>query len=581
MCGEFRSTDLGKRVTAMGFVAKERNLGTLIFVDLRDCSGLIQVSFEQQENDGGLFEKASKIRNEYVIAVTGTVKGRGERNINKNLPTGEIEIEAEELTILNVAEIPPFVVSDLAKVSESLRLKYRYLDLRRPSLQKRLITRSRAIKIVRDYMDDNDFLEIETPLLGKSTPEGARDYLVPSRVHNGEFYALPQSPQQYKQLLMISGFDRYYQIARCFRDEDLRANRQPEFSQIDMEMSFADADDLMTICEGLIAKLFKDIIGYEIPQALPRLPYAEAMARYGSDKPDTRFGMELKDISDIAAKSSFAPFQAAAKMGGVKAINAKGLAAMTRKQLDKLGEFVKGYGVSGLAYMLFREEGIASTVTKFFAEEDVMALKARLDAVTGDAVFIIASAEEKTVFATLGALRLKLAKDNGLIPDNVYHMLWITDFPLLEYDAEEGRYVAVHHPFTSPMDEDMPLLESNPLSVRAKAYDFVINGEEVGGGSVRIHSADMQKRIFSLLGMSEDDIKTKFGYFVEAFRYGAPPHCGLAFGLDRLIMILTKTDSIKDVIAFPKIQNASCLMTEAPSAVEPEQLKELGIKIVE
>lgn len=581
MCGEFRSADLGKTVTAMGFVAKERNLGTLIFIDLRDRSGIVQVSFEQKEADDGLFERASKIRNEYVIAVTGKVRSRGEKNINKNMPTGEIEIEAEELKILNVAEVPPFVVSELANVSEALRLKYRYLDLRRPSLQEKLIIRSRAVKIVRDYMDANGFLEIETPFLGRSTPEGARDYLVPSRVHNGEFYALPQSPQQYKQLLMISGFDRYYQIARCFRDEDLRANRQPEFSQIDMEMSFADADDLMAICEGLIRKLFKEIIGYEVPEKLPRLSFSEAMERFGSDKPDTRFGIELKNISDIAAKSSFVLFQDAVKTGSVRAINAKGLAGLTRKQLDKLAEFVKDYGAKGLAYMLFKEDGITSTVTKFFSEADIAELKERLDVAPGDAVFIVASAEEKAVFASLGALRVKLAKENGFVPENAYNMLWVTEFPLLEYDSEENRYVAVHHPFTSPMDEDVPLLSTNPPAVRAKAYDFVINGEEAGGGSVRIHRADMQKQMFSLLGMSDEDIIAKFGYFVEAFRYGAPPHCGLAFGLDRLIMLLTKTDSIKDVIAFPKNQSAVCLMTDAPSEVETKQLKELGIKVTE
>lgn len=582
MCGQFSKEDIDKEVVAMGFVAKERNLGTLIFVDLRDRSGIVQISFEQKNDADELFEKATKIRNEYVIAVTGTVKSRGEKNINKNISTGEIEIIASSLKILNVAEVPPFVVSELQNVSESLRMKYRYLDLRKASLQEKLIIKSRAMKIVRDYMDGFGFLEIETPFLGRSTPEGARDYLVPSRVHKGEFYALPQSPQQYKQLLMISGFDRYYQIARCFRDEDLRANRQPEFSQIDIEMSFADADDLMVICEGLIRKLFKEIKNYDVPEKLPRLVYQEAMERFGSDKPDTRFGLELKNISDIASKCELSLFRDACKSGSVRAINAKGLApALTRKTIDKLGEFVKDYGAKGLAYMLFKEEGITSSVMKFFNDEQINEIKKRLDVETGDAVFIVADKVDKAVFASLGALRLKLAKDNNLIPENTYNMLWVTDFPLFEYDEEEQRYIAIHHPFTSPVDEDVPLLDTEPIKVRSKAYDFVINGEEAGGGSVRIHRADMQKKVFGLLGMSDEDIVNKFGYFVEAFRYGAPPHLGLAFGLDRLIMLLTNTESIKDVIAFPKMQNAACLMTDAPSEVEPKQLKELSLQIKE
>jgi len=576
MCGEFRSTDIGETVVAMGFVAKERNLGPIIFVDLRDRTGIVQISLESGELGEEQFARATKIRNEFVLAITGVVKSRGEKNINKNIPTGEIEIIAKELKILSEADVPPFVVGD-TNVSEALRLKYRYLDLRRSYLQERIIFRNKVTKLIRDYMDGKGFLDIETPILGRSTPEGARDYLVPSRIHHGSYYALPQSPQQYKQLLMIAGLDRYYQIARCFRDEDLRANRQPEFTQVDMEMSFADSDDIMSLCEGLIKKVFAETIGYNISD-IPRMPYAIAMEKYGSDKPDTRFGMEITNISDVVNNCGFSVFSDACKSGSVRAINAKGLASkLTRKELDKLQMFVKeNFGAKGLAYMLLKPEGLTCSFAKFMTDEELNGIKATLGAEEGDAILIVADAKDSIVFSSLGALRIKIAKENDLIPDG-YKVLWVTEFPLLEYSEEEQKLVAVHHPFTAPMDEDIELLDTQPLNVRSKAYDLVINGEEAGGGSVRIHDTKLQCKMFNLLGIDDEAIKNRFGYFVEAFRYGAPPHCGLAFGLDRLVMLLTKTDSIKDVIAFPKVQNASCLMTEAPSGVDDKQLKDLGI----
>lgn len=578
MCGEFRASDIGQEVVAQGFVAKERNLGPIIFVDLRDRTGIVQISFESAVLGSEAFAKATSIRNEFVLSVKGEVRSRGEKNINKNIPTGEIEISVKELKILSVAEVPPFVVGD-TNVSEALRLKYRYLDLRRSYVQDRIVFRSRLSKIIRDYMDENNFLEIETPILGRSTPEGARDYLVPSRVHQGEFYALPQSPQQYKQILMISGFDRYYQIARCFRDEDLRANRQPEFTQVDMEMSFADTEDIMAICEGLMRKVFKETIGYDIGNTIPKMPYREAMDKYGSDKPDVRFAMEINDISSVVSGCEFPVFADACKTGSVRAINAKGIVGQfTRKEIDKLTLFLKeNFGAKGLAYMLHKPEGTTCSFAKFMKPEELDAINKALNAETGDAVFIVADAKNSVVLSSLGALRLKIAKEHNLIPDG-YKILWVTEFPLVAYSEEEGRYVAEHHPFTAPMDEDIPLMETNPLAVRSKAYDLVINGEEAGGGSVRIHSTDLQCKMFNLLGMSDETIKERFGYFVDAFRYGTPPHCGLAFGLDRLVMLLTKTDSIKDVIAFPKVQNASCLMTDAPSVVDDKQLKDLGLK---
>lgn len=579
LCGEFSAADTGSRVTLLGFVGKYRNLGNLIFIDVRDRSGIMQASFQEAHCGADVYATADKLRNEYVVCVSGIVAGRGEKNVNKAISTGEVELIADSLEILSAAEVTPFVISEQANVGETLRLKYRYLDLRRNSLQNKLIMRSKLTHLVRNYMEAQGFLDIETPCLGRSTPEGARDYLVPSRVHNGTFYALPQSPQLYKQLLMIAGFDRYYQVAKCFRDEDLRANRQPEFTQIDMEMSYADCEDVMHIAEGLIREAFT-LIGVNLPQNIRRMPYREAMERFGSDKPDTRFGLEIVNISDIVGQCGFSVFESAIATGGsVRAINAKGFAdKLTRKDIDKLAEFVKEYGAKGLAYALVKEDGITSPLAKFLAPGVMDSILAKMNASVGDAIFFVAD-KNTTVFASLGALRLKIAKTYGLIAENTYDVLWVTEFPLLEYSEEEGRYVAIHHPFTAAMDEDLTLLDTNPLAVRSKAYDFVINGEEAGGGSVRIHTPEMQSKIFGLLGMSDEDIKARFGFFVEAFKYGTPPHGGLAFGLDRLVMILTGAESIKDVIAFPKMQNACCLMTEAPAVVEDKQIKELGILI--
>lgn len=579
MCGEFRSTDIDKTVVAMGFVAKYRNLGPIIFVDLRDRSGIVQLSFEESSLPAEVFEKAKKIRNEFVLAVTGVVRSRGEKNINMNIPTGEIEIICDTLKIINTAEDLPIVISDKAKNSETLSYQYRYLDLRRESLQSKLIVRSKICHITRNYFEENGFLEIETPFLGKSTPEGARDYLVPSRVHPGSFYALPQSPQIYKQLLMISGFDRYYQIARCFRDEDLRANRQPEFSQIDFEMSFSDSEDVMNIAEGLVRKVFSETIGYDVPEKIIRMPYVEAMERFGSDKPDLRFGMELKNLSDIVKNSGFAVFNSALEKGGsVRAINAKGLAnSFTRKEIDKLTPFVADFGAKGVAWLKLTAEGVTSPIAKFLSEDMINNILNTMDAHEGDIIFFVADVNS-VVFASLGALRIRIAKQFNLV-ESGYKFLWVTEFPLLEFDAEENRYVAVHHPFTAPMDEDIPLLDTDPTKVRSKAYDLVINGEEAGGGSVRIHTVEMQQKMFGLLGMTPEDIVYRFGFFVDAFKYGAPPHCGMAFGLDRMVMSLTGTDNIKDVIAFPKMQNACCLMTEAPAEVEQKQLDDLLISV--
>lgn len=579
MCGEFRSSDIGNTVVAMGFVAKYRNLGPIIFVDLRDRSGIVQVSFEESSLSSDLFEKAKKIRNEYVLAVTGVVQSRGEKNINTNMPTGEVEIICTSLKILNIAEDLPIVISDKAKNSETLSYQYRYLDLRRESLQSKLILRSKICHITRNYFEKNGFLEIETPFLGKSTPEGARDYLVPSRVHPGSFYALPQSPQIYKQLLMIAGFDRYYQIARCFRDEDLRANRQPEFSQIDFEMSFSDSEDVMNIAEGLVRNVFKETINYDVPERIIRMPYVEAMERFGSDKPDLRFGMEIQNVTDQVKDSTFAVFnQTIANGGSVRAINAKGLAhAFTRKEIDKLTPFVADFGAKGVAWLKMTEEGVTSPIAKFFDEKIISALVERLNIEQGDICFFV-SDKTSVALTALGALRIRIAKQFNLVEPG-YKFLWITEFPLLEYDEEEKRYVAVHHPFTAPMDEDIPLLDTDPLKVRSKAYDLVINGEEAGGGSVRIHTVEMQQKMFGLLGMTPEDIVYRFGFFVDAFKYGAPPHCGMAFGLDRMVMSLTGTDNIKDVIAFPKMQNACCLMTEAPAEVEQKQLDDLFISV--
>ncbi len=578
MCGEFRSTDIGKKVTAYGFVAKYRNLGSIQFVDLRDRTGILQLSFVQADYPE-VYEKSTKIRNEYVIAIVGTVQPRGEKNINKNLPTGEIEVIVEELRILSEADTPPFAISDLASVGEALRYKYRYLDLRRNSLQYYLITRAKLAQVVNNYLSKHGFLNIETPILGKSTPEGARDYLVPSRVHPSYFYALPQSPQLYKQLLMISGFDRYYQIAKCFRDEDLRANRQPEFTQIDIEMSYVDKiTDVMYEVEGLVREIFKEIKGIKLPRHFRQLKYKDAMNRFGSDKPDTRFGLELQDVTKLVKGCGFSVFENATKRGySVRAINAKGLSKMTRKEIDSYQEVVREYGAKGLAYISIKEEGISSPIQKFFTPERFSELVEKVGGEKGDIIFFVAD-KNKVVYDALGALRLAIAKKNNLIDESVYDILWVTDFPLYEYDEEEKRLVAMHHPFTSPKNEHLKYLDKNPLKVCAKAYDLVINGQEAGGGSIRINDRAIQRKMFEMISLTEQDINERFGYFVEAFNYGVPPHGGLALGFDRMVMLLTGTENIKDVIAFPKNQSAIGLMEDCPSIVEQKQLDELGIK---
>ena len=579
MCGEYRTSDIGSRVTVMGFVAKYRNLGNLMFIDVRDRTGIVQVAFDDNV-DKAVFEKATTVRNEFVVCASGVVRSRG-GNVNANMPTGEIEVLADDLKILSEAETTPFVIAENAKVGETLRLKYRYLDLRRPSLQNILIQRDKVTRILRNYLSDNGFLEIETPFLGKSTPEGARDYLVPSRIHHGEFYALPQSPQIYKQLLMISGMDRYYQIARCFRDEDLRANRQPEFSQVDLEMSYVEqSEDVMEIAEGAIKKVFTECCGLKFDKPFRRIPYEEAMRRWGSDKPDTRYDLEIHDLADAIKGCEFSVFANALAAGGsVRGINAKGLCkSMTRKDVDACADYAKSCGAKGLAYAMLKEDGsITSSFFKFLTEEQIQAVCKALDAEKGDVIFVVADESYMTTVTTLGSLRCYLAEKYSLYDKSVFDFLWVVDFPLLEYSEEEGRYVAVHHPFTAAKPEDIPLLDTDPLKVRSNAYDIVINGQEAGGGSIRIHDPRMQEKIFGLLGLTQEEIETKFGFFVEAFRYGAPPHGGLAFGLDRLVMIVCGTDNIKDVIAFPKVQNASCLMTGAPSNVDEKQLEELAL----
>ncbi|MBC8537699.1 aspartate--tRNA ligase [Christensenellaceae bacterium NSJ-63] len=578
MCEDFSSRDIGKKVTLMGWVDSRRNLGGLIFVWLRDRSGIIQLVFDENDQTGD-FSGAESLRAEFVIAVKGEVVARTPENVNPDLHTGEIEVKVEELKILSKAETPPFEIEENSNVREELRLKYRYLDLRRPDMQKNFILRNRIAMTVRKYLDENGFMEIETPMLQKSTPEGARDYLVPSRIHKGAFYALPQSPQIFKQLLMVSGFDRYYQLAKCFRDEDLRADRQPEFTQIDMELSFVEVEDIIAINEGLIQRVFHDVMGIDIKTPLRRIPWQEAMERYGSDKPDTRFGMELMDISDIAKGCSFKVFSGAVENGGsVRCINAK-KAGLSRKEIDALGEFVKTYGAKGLAWMNFKEEGMASPIAKFLTEEEIAAITERTGAQTGDLLLFVAD-RNKVVFDSLGALRLHLAHKLGLIDENRFDLLWVTEFPQFEYSEEEGRYVAMHHPFTAPMDEDIEYLETQPEKVRAKAYDIVLNGNEIGGGSIRIHNAELQERMFRALGFSKEEAWNRFGFMMEAFKYGTPPHGGLAYGLDRLVMLLGKCQSIRDVIAFPKVQNASDLMSEAPSQVDEKQLEELGIGLL-
>ena len=579
-CGTFRIESCGKEVVVTGWTQKRRNLGSLIFVDLRDRTGIVQVVFDET-CDKAVFEKAESIRSEFVLAVKGVVRERSSKT-NK-IATGEVEILASELKILSEADTTPFEIVDDTNANEALKLKYRYLDLRRPSLQNKLMVRNKISKVTRDYLDELGFLEIETPFLGKSTPEGARDYLVPSRIHEGCFYALPQSPQIYKQLLMISGMDRYYQLAKCFRDEDLRANRQPEFTQIDLEMSFVeDETDVMYPVEGLIKRIFKETLGIDLGEGHFRtMTYEEGMNRYGSDKPDTRFGMELKDITSCFLDSNFAVFTGAIANGGsIRAINAKGFAdKLSRKDLDALVEFVKTLGAKGLCWVTKKTgEDMKSSIMKFLTEEQIARFSEVCDFEEGDALFIAAD-KNTTVFNTLGGLRLHLAEKFNLIDPNSYDVLWITDFPMFEYSEEEQRIVAVHHPFTAPKTEDLPLLFTDPLKMHAKAYDLVINGQEAGGGSIRIHSRDIQKQVFTALGLSDEVIRRKFGFFVDAFNYGTPPHGGLALGLDSLVMLITKCDSIKEVIAFPKVQTASCLMSEAPSTVEEKQLEELYLTI--
>ena len=580
MCGELTAENVGQSVCVMGWVQKQRDLGALIFIDLRDRTGIVQLAFDDA-TDRAVFDRAFGIRSEYVLCAKGTVRRRGEGAVNKNIPTGEVEIFVEWLEILSVSQTTPFEIVEDSRVNAELRLKHRYLDLRRPDMQRNIIARSRIAKIVRDYYDENGFVDIETPNLCKPTPEGARDYLVPSRVHQGKFYALPQSPQLYKQLLMVSGFDRYFQIARCFRDEDLRADRQPEFTQIDTEMSFVTEDDVMRMHEGFIKRVFREFLGKEIEGDVLRMPYAEAMDRFGSDKPDMRFGFELKNLSDALKDCGFGVFAGAIANGGsVRGINVKGGARFSRKEIDSLVEFVKTYGAKGLAWLKWAENGdVSSSFAKFLTEDEVAAVKAGLEAEAGDLLLIVADKND-TVFASLGALRCECAKRMNLLDPMDFKLLWVTEFPLLEYSEEDGRFYAKHHPFTAPMDEDLQYIDSDPGRVRAKAYDFVMNGTEVGGGSIRIHDGAIQSKMFEVLGLSREEAELKFGYLLDAFKYGVPPHGGLAFGFDRLVTLLLGLEDIRDVIAFPKVQNASELMTKAPSEPDPKALGELGIAVV-
>ena len=577
-CTELTSADVGKKVTVMGWAHKRRNLGSLLFVDLRDRTGLLQIVFNS-DTDEQIFEKAEAIRNEFVLAVVGEVVRRAPEAINPNMKTGEIEIAASELRILSASETPPIQIEEDSGVNEAMRLKYRYLDLRRPDMQEGLLLRHRVAKIARDYFDAEGFIEIETPMLIKSSPDGARDYLVPSRVHPGKFFALPQSPQLFKQLLMVSGFDRYIQITKCFRDEDLRADRQPEFTQIDLEMSFVEVDDVLAVNEGFIKKAFKEALGIEVPTPILRMTYQEAMDRFGSDKPDIRFGMELVNVSDMVANCGFKVFTDAIGNGGsVRAINAKGCGAFSRKEIDGLVEFVKTYRAKGMAWIAVGEGEIRSSITKFFSEEEMKSLLDRTDAKPGDLICFVADSNQ-VVYDALGALRVEIARRLDILDKNEFKFLWVTEFPLLEYDEEEKRWVAKHHPFTSPMDEDLEYLESDPGRVRAKAYDIVLNGTELGGGSIRIHMQELQSKMFRLLGFSQEEAYAKFGYLLDAFRFGVPPHGGMAYGLDRMIMLMAGKSSIRDVIAFPKVQNASDLMTNAPDLVDEKQLAELHIDI--
>ena len=565
----------------MGWVQKNRNKGGLVFIDVRDRSGIIQVVCEEGKTDAALIEKAAKLRSEYVVAVVGKVEKRSGA-VNKNLATGEIEIIPEELRVLSESETPPFQIEENSKTKEEIRLKYRYLDLRRPDMQRNLMMRSKVATLTRQFLAEEGFMEIETPILIKSTPEGARDYLVPSRVHQGHFYALPQSPQLFKQLLMCSGCDRYFQIAKCFRDEDLRADRQPEFTQIDMELSFVDVDDVIEVNERLLAKLFKEVLGVEVSLPIQRMTWQEAMDRFGSDKPDIRFGMELQNVTEVVKDFDFVVFKSAIENGGtVRGINAKGQGGMARKKIDKLVDFAKDYGAKGLAYIAIHEDGtVKSSFAKFMTEEQQASLIQAMGGENGD-LLLFAADKNKVVWDVLGALRLELARQMELLDKNEYKFLWVTEFPLLEWNDEQNRFTAMHHPFTMPMEEDLQYIDSDPGRVRAKAYDIVLNGNEIGGGSVRIFNQDIQSKMFEVLGFTPEQAQEQFGFLLEAFKYGVPPHAGLAYGLDRLVMLMAKQDSIRDVIAFPKVKDASDLMTEAPSPVDAKQLDELGLEVEE
>ena len=578
-CAELSEKNIGEEVTMMGWVQKQRNKGGIIFVDMRDRSGILQVIFEDGEINEADFAKAEKLRSEFVIAVKGKVTARSGA-VNENLATGAIELRAEELRVLSESDTPPFPIEADSKTKEELRLKYRYLDLRRPDLQRNLIMRSKVATLIRQFLADEGFLEIETPMLTKSTPEGARDYLVPSRVHQGTFYALPQSPQLFKQLLMCSGYDRYFQLARCFRDEDLRADRQPEFTQVDMELSFVDEDDVMDVNERLLQKLFKEILDVDIELPIQRMTWQEAMDRFGSDKPDLRFGMELKDVSEVVKGCGFGVFTGALENGGsVRGINAKGQGGMPRKKIDALVKFAKDFGAKGLAYLAINEDGTyKSPFAKFMTDDELKALVDAMEGEPGD-LLLFAADKNKIVWDVLGNLRLEIAKNLDLLDKNVYKFLWVTEFPEFEYSEEQGRYLAMHHPFTMPFEDDIQYLESNPEKVRARAYDIVLNGTEIGGGSIRIHQDDVQEKMLRALGFTDEKAHEQFGFLLDAFKYGVPPHAGLAYGLDRLVMIMAHEDSIRDVIAFPKIKDASCLMTDAPNVVDDKQLEELSLEI--
>lgn len=577
MCGEFRENNIGEKVTVMGWVQRKRNLGGLVFVDLRDRTGILQIVFGEKIDDEA-FKKSDNIKSEYCIAASGVIVKR--ESPNRGIPTGMVELKGEFIRIFSESETPPIYIKENLDTDENIRLKYRYLDLRRPDMQRIFLLRHKTAKTIRDFLDEEGFIEIETPMLGKSTPEGARDYLVPSRNYNGKFYALPQSPQLYKQLLMVSGFDKYFQIVKCFRDEDLRANRQPEFTQVDMELSFVEQEDVMDVNERLIQRVFKEIAGVDVKLPIKRMPYRTVMERYGSDKPDLRFGMEINDITDAVKGTGFKVFQNAIEKGGsVRAIKVQNSASMSRRQIDKLVQFVKDYGAGGLVWIEYREDGVRSSASKFLTEDDTKKILKKMEAVPGDLILIIAD-KNKIALESLGALRVHMAQETGILKDNnEFKFVWVTEFPLLSYNEDEKRYQAEHHPFTMPMDEDIKYLDSDPGRVRAKAYDIVLNGEELGGGSIRIHDTKLQEKMFQVIGIKQEEAWEKFGYLLNAFKFGPPPHGGLAYGFDRMVMFLANTDNIKDVIAFPKNQNAFCPLTEAPNVVDKAQLDELGISI--